>query len=178
MPEPLVTLKVLRADEVASTFDNVLQTPTTPVSPKALTSLHNLIKQDSAKLNEQSQQRLRKHVQKLANAAQTSFAKCTLLQDQNHFLYKINSEANVRRSTRRVVLGKAKVMSFKDLEKACAKRAEKLKRGRKRKNIALEEGMPRLEIAMVRTAEVLMFMLEPEPESEPTSWRAPVARMY
>ncbi|PVH90900.1 hypothetical protein DM02DRAFT_546905, partial [Periconia macrospinosa] len=124
MPEPLAQLNVPRANEVSSTSDNVLQTPTTPVSPKALTSLHHLINQDASALNEQSQQRLRKHVQKLANAAQISFAKCTLLQDQNQFLYKINSEANVRRSTRKVVLGKAKVMSFEDLEDARTNRRD------------------------------------------------------
>src|SRR5437773_1943466 len=51
------------------------------------------------------------------------------------------NEAKVRRSTRSVVLGKAKVMSYEDLEEARAKRAAKEKatagkgkRGRKRKS--------------------------------------------
>jgi hypothetical protein len=69
-------------------------------------------------------------------------------------LIKINNEAKVRRSTKSVVLGKAKVMSFEDIEVARAARAAKDnikgkgKRGRKRKSATPDE-------------------LEPEPE--PTS---------
>jgi hypothetical protein len=40
---------------------------------------------------------------------------------------KINKKAKVRRPTRSVVLGKAKVMSYEDLEEARAKRAAKEK---------------------------------------------------
>ncbi len=111
----------------------------TPVLVEALTSLYNLIKQDAYTLSETSVQRLQRHVQKLANAAQISFTERALLQDQNHFLTRMNNEAKVRRSTKLVVLGKAKVMSFEDIEEARAKRAAKEiikgrgKRGRKRK---------------------------------------------
>jgi len=42
--------------------DEVPQTPVTPVSAEALTSLHNLIKQDAYTLNETSPQRLQRHV--------------------------------------------------------------------------------------------------------------------
>ena len=89
-----------------------------------------------------SKHRLQRHVQKLANAAQVSFAKQVLLEDQNQLLSKSNKEAKVRRSTRSVVLGKAKVMSYEDLDEARNKRAMKEtakaiagkgKRGRKRK---------------------------------------------
>jgi hypothetical protein len=151
--------------------DEALLTPVTPVTPmttEGLSSLHNLIKQDTC-----ASERLQRCVQKLASAAQISFAKQHLLQDHNRLLAKINNEAKVRRSTKSVVLGKAKVMSFEDLEEARVKRAVKDKatadkgkgkRGRKRKNPVLEVGV-----------------LEPEPEvigeaAEP--WRAPVARMY
>lgn len=64
----------------------------------------------------------------------------------------MNNEAKVRRSTRSLVLGKAKVMSYEDIEEARAKRAVKDatkgkgKRGRKRKSAVLDP--------------------EPEPESE------------
>jgi hypothetical protein len=99
-----------------------------------------------------------------------SFAECALLQDQNQSLIKINKEAKVRRSTRSVVLGKAKVMSFEDLEEARAKRAAKeksslgkVKSGRKRKVPVLETGAAGLVVQMSEA---------PEP------WRAPVARMY
>lgn len=77
-----------------------------------------------------------------------SFAKQTLLQAHNGHLTKHNNESKVRRSTRSVVFGKAKVMSYEDLQDARAKRAEKekarvdkvkVKRGRKRKSAAQEE---------------------------------------
>ncbi len=64
-------------------------------------------------------------MQKLAHAAQASFArrsfldaKCALLDNRNQMLTKLNNEAKVRRLTRLVVLGKAKVMSYKDIEDA------------------------------------------------------------
>lgn len=61
-----------RADEikVGSCYQNeILQTPVTPVLAKGLASLHNLIKQDVHTLKRTSIQRLKRHVQKLANAA-------------------------------------------------------------------------------------------------------------
>ena len=70
---------------------------------------------------------------------------------------KINNEAKVRRSTKSVVLGKAKVMSYKDLERARAERAEKEqakakgkgKRGRKPKSPAPKVDTPEAEEATV-----------------------------
>ena len=41
----------------------------TPVTPEALTSLHNLIKQDTYAEDEKSKQRLQRHIHKFANAA-------------------------------------------------------------------------------------------------------------
>jgi hypothetical protein len=178
-PKPPAQLTAPKADEIkvgSCPQDEVPQTPVTPVSAEALTSLHNLIKQDAHTLNETSTQRLQRHVQKLANAAQVSFAERALLRDQNQFLHRMNNEAKVRRSTRSVVLGKAKVMSYEDIEEAQAKRAAKDvikgkgKHGRKRKSAALEADEPEAD--------------EPEPEPEvarmidaPVPWRAPVARM-
>jgi hypothetical protein len=52
-------------------------------------------------------------------------------------LHKINNEGEARRSTRAIVLGTAKVMSWEDLEEAKAKRAEqKEKEARKGKRAA------------------------------------------
>ena len=169
-------------NEVASCPQyEVLQKPVTPVTPvtpiptEALTSLHDLIKQEAYTLNEPSRQRIQRRVQKLASAAQISFAKETLLQDQNRFLSKINNKAKVRRLTRSVVLGKAKVMSYEDLEEARAKRAAKEKatadkgkgkRGHKRKTPALEEG------SSVPTGNEVLGPVEAL-----APWRAPVARM-
>lgn len=78
-------------------------------------------------------------------SANISFAESALQKDQIRFLYKVNNEAKDRRSTKSLVLGKAKVMSYEDLEEAPAKRAAKDqaeavkgKRGRKRKDQAPE----------------------------------------
>ena len=180
-PKPLPKLTVLNEESCLQA--KVLQTPVTPVTPattEAVTLLHNLIKQEACALNDEpSKQRLQRHVQKLASAAQISIAKQTLLQDQNRFLSKINNEAKVRRSTRSVVLGKAKVMSYEDLEEARAKRAAKEKatagkgkRGCKRKSPA-SEPEPEPEAKVARMSEV------PEPAKALVApWRAPVARMY
>jgi len=109
------------------------------------TELHNLIKQDAHALAETNIERLQRYVQKLANAAQLSFAERAFLQDQTRFLSRMNNEAKVRRSTKSVVVGKANVMSYEDIEEARAKRAAKEeataskgKRGWKRKSLALE----------------------------------------
>jgi len=128
-------------------------TPVTPVSAEGLMSLYNQIKQDTQTLDATSTQRLQKRVRKLANAAQVSFAECALLKNRNQFLTEANNEAKVRRSTKPVVLGKgkAKVMSFEDLEVARAARAakdavkNKGKRGRKRKNTEPEASGAELE---------------------------------
>lgn len=167
-PKPPAGLIVLKEVKVGSCpQDEVLQTPVTPVTTEALASLHNMIKRDAYTLDETSKQCLQRHVQKLASAAQISFAERALLQDQNRFLSRMNNEAKVRRSTKSVVLGKAKVMNYEDLSEARVKRAAKDKasegkgkRGRKRKSPAPE---PKTKVA--RMSEV----------SEP--WRAPVARM-
>lgn len=86
------------------------------MTSEALTSLHNLIKQDAYAEDEMSKQRLQRHIQKFANTAQTCFAERALQRDQIHFLKKVNNEAKVRRCTKSLVLGKAKVMSYEDLE--------------------------------------------------------------
>jgi septum formation inhibitor MinC len=148
----------------------------TPISAEGLVSLHSLIKQDAYMLNGTSIQRLERHIQKLVDAAQISFAKRALLHDQKQMLTRMNNEAKVRRSTQSLVLGQGqgRVMSFEDIEAARAARAAKEvikgkgKRGRKRKSTALEADEPE----------------EPEPEPEvarmidaPVPWRAPVAQM-
>jgi hypothetical protein len=90
-------------------------------------------------------------------------------------LIKINKEAKVRRSTRSVVLGKVKVISYEDLKEARAKRAAKEKstlgkvkgkRGRKGRSPVRDAGTPQPEIDVTR----MSVVLEP--------WRAPIAQMY
>jgi hypothetical protein len=71
------------------------QTPTTPVSAEAFTSLYNLIKQETLTLDETSIPRLQRHVQKLASAGQQSIAYCALLDEKNQLMTKITNEAKV-----------------------------------------------------------------------------------
>jgi hypothetical protein len=79
-----------------------------------------------------------------------------LQEDRIQFLTTINNEAKVRRSTKSLVLGKAKVMSYEDLEVARAKRVAKDstqaakgkgKRGRKSKNSPPEQEDDNAEMA-------------------------------
>ncbi|KAF4631692.1 hypothetical protein G7Y89_g6443 [Cudoniella acicularis] len=115
--------------------------------------------------------RLERHVQKLAHAAQASFnkrvsvdAEYAPLYNQNQILTRLNNEVKLYRSTRSIVVGKAKVMSFEDIEVARAARATKDvvkgkgKRGRKRKRVIIEEDEPDEPDAEPE--------LEPEPEPE------------
>ena len=78
-PKPPAQLPIPGADETVVAQDKVPQTPVTPVTAEALIPLHNLIKEDARALDEVSQQRLQRHVQKLASAARVSFAKCAFL---------------------------------------------------------------------------------------------------
>lgn len=156
--------------------NEIVRTPATPVSAEALVSLQNMIiEQDAYALGETSKQSLQRHVQKLANATQMSLAKGALQQDQIRFLITINNEAKLRRSTKSIVLGKAKVMSYEDL---VAKRIEregkeqdkakgKRKRGRKHKSQS-EVGAP----------EPVIDEQVEEDETAPESYRAPVAQMW
>ena len=136
-PKPPAQSTVPRTDEIkvgSCHQDEVPQTSVTPVSVEGLASLHNLIKQDAHTLDGTSIPRLERHVQKLANAAQASFAELALLDaerallhDQNQMLTRMNNEAKVRRSTKAVVLGQGqgRVMSFEDIEAARVARAVK-----------------------------------------------------
>jgi len=98
-PKPRLNQLFREADEIkvgSYKQDELSQTPVTLVSAEALASLHNIIKQDALTLNKTSIPRLQKHIQKLANAAQISFAQRALLDDQNQLLTRMNNEAKVR----------------------------------------------------------------------------------
>ncbi|KAI7227738.1 hypothetical protein KC330_g8251 [Hortaea werneckii] len=80
-------------------------TPITPVSAETFTSLQNtIVREDARRFDD-----VDKHA---------------LQEGHIRFLHKINNEGEARRSTRAIVLGTAKVMSWEDLEEAKAKRAE------------------------------------------------------
>ncbi|KAH8695835.1 hypothetical protein GQ44DRAFT_634521 [Phaeosphaeriaceae sp. PMI808] len=129
----------------------VVQSPVmlvTPVDAEALVTLQGLINRNAHALDdERSKWRLQWYTEKLANAAKISLAERAFQQDQIQFLLRVNNEAKARRSTKSLILGKAKVMSYEDLEVARAKRAAKEKakatvgkgkRGRKPKNAVPE----------------------------------------
>jgi hypothetical protein len=129
MPGPPAEPAIPRADEVevgSCRQDVELQTPVTLVSAEAFMSLQNLIIQrDAHALDKTSKQNLVRHLQICTKAFQKSSAKSILQEDRIQFLTTINNEAKVRRSTKSLVLGKAKVMSYEDLEEARAKRVVK-----------------------------------------------------
>jgi hypothetical protein len=187
--------------------DELVQTPVTPVSSGALTSLLNPITKDPH--NEKNKQRHQRLVQKLANAAQTSFAQHALDQDHIRFLSKMNNEAKARRTTASDILGRARVMTYEDIEAARAKHAEKGaakeakgkgkrgrkpksatpeteeattdkgKRGKKRKSAAPEPEAPDADVPEP-TAKVswISGTEVAEVAIAPGPWRAPVARMW
>jgi hypothetical protein len=151
MPAPPVKPAMRSADEVkvgACRQDVEPRTPVTLVLVEAFMSLQSLIiQQDAHALDETSKQNLARHLQKCSKAYHKSSALGILQEDQIQFLTTINNEAKVRRGNQSLVLGKARVMSYKELEEVRAKRAEKDaaqeakgkgKRGRKRKSGTLE----------------------------------------
>jgi hypothetical protein len=195
MTEPVPELSISISNEESLAQDEIPRTPVTPVTTDGLTSLHKSFQQDAYALSDESGKlRAQRHIQKLANAAQVSFAKQVLLEDQNQFLSKVNKKAKVRRSTRPVVLGRVKVMSYEDLGEARKNRAEKEnakaaagkgKRGRKRKHAEVESGIepdPEASPAARKQKEKATPMSEPAKMPEPARvsepWGAPVARMY
>jgi hypothetical protein len=162
VPKPPAKLTLSKSNEVGlDTQDKAMQLPSTPVTPvtaKDLTSLQCLIEHNADELSEKRQKDLKKYLEKVINAAKTSFAEQALLRDRARFLFKTNSEAKVRRATKSIMLGKAKVMSFEDLEQARARRAAKDQakatgtRKRKRKNTP-ELDMPSPPAKAARTCE-------------------------
>ncbi|TVY93491.1 hypothetical protein LAWI1_G001484 [Lachnellula willkommii] len=101
--------------------DEALRIPLTPVSGEALASLLNMIKQvPDDETNKPHKEKLQ---EKVNNAAVRAFAKDSLQQDYIQFLLKMNDKSKPRRSTKSVVLGKAKIMSYEDLKEAQEKRA-------------------------------------------------------
>jgi hypothetical protein len=172
----------------------------TPVSLEVLASLLTLVKQDPH--DEISTKRHRKLVQKLANAAEVSFAQQTLDQDQIQLLSKMNDEARTRRKTKLEILGKgkARVMSYEDIKAARAKWAEqeankeaqgKRKRGQPKRTAveAIEEeaeatadkGTRKKPKRAQEAKEALALQVSVTrvaEESAQQPYRAPVARMW
>ncbi|TVY17574.1 hypothetical protein LARI1_G004946 [Lachnellula arida] len=167
--------------------DVEVQTPVTPVSAEAFMSLQNLIIQrDAHALNETSKQNLGKHLQKCTKAYQKASALSVLQEDRIQYLLTINNEAKVRRSTRSLVLGKAKGKRGRKRKSGTLEAEEdtaeedtveedtaSARRGRKR--AALDAPAPTTMMAWISTAsrtQIADNEIAPEPQ------RAPVAQMW
>jgi hypothetical protein len=123
IPKPPTNLTISTADEprMDSRPDyEALPTPVTPVSGETLMSLLDRIKQVPE--DEASSQHKARLQQKVANAAQTYLAKIALLQNRNQFLAKMDNEGRARRAADQKVIGKARVVTYEDLEEERAKR--------------------------------------------------------
>ena len=92
-------------------------------------------------LDDNSQQCLRK----FANAAERAMTARDLLFKENLDLFKQNNESHTRESRKSNMVGKAKVMSYEDIQEAQKKRDEKeavgnCRRGRKRRPSTQDPG--------------------------------------
>lgn len=166
-------------------------TPVTPVTAEAFLALRDFIlERDLHALEDAGKQTIQRHLQKLTKGAQTSIASGVLQQERIKSLLKTNDEAKVRRATKSLVLGKAKVMSYEDLVEARAKRAEKDARKaakkQRRKRKGEQEGVldatsqaPLVAAAESTNSPVLTTQAQHTAASiPPCSGAAPVARMW
>jgi len=171
-------------------------TPVTPVTAEAFASLRDMIlERDAHAIDDAERRNLKRYLDKLTRAAQTSIAEGALLQEDNQFVRKMNNEAKIRRSAKSLVLGKAKVMSYEDLEAARLKRlqkeadkASKSKRRRKRKGETKKACISGVVVDAVQSeaskfAAYALQANEPQPEGDvgvlgPYPGRAPIARMW
>lgn len=135
-------------------------------------SLQNVIvQQDASTLDHASKQKLERHLQKLCKAIQTGFATSAIQSDHIQFLLKINNEAKARRATRAIVLGKARVMSYADLEAARSQRAEKdAAKERKRSSFRRQKGEPLGSHSQNQGEEILFRVAELASGSGITQW--------
>src|SRR5271170_5096139 len=101
-----------------ATVDKTLQTP---VTAESLTSLRRKIEQSMPTLDDHNQQCLRK----FANAAERAMTARDLLFEENFDLFKQNNESHTRESSNSNMVGKAKIMSYEDIQEAQKKRYEK-----------------------------------------------------
>jgi len=191
-----LTLVLRGLQHETPTLPVVPVTPVTPVTAEAFASLRDMIlERDAHAMDDAERQNLKRHLDKLTRAAQTSIAEGALLQEDNRFVRKMNNEAKVRRSTKSLVLGKARVISYEDLEAVRLKRlqkeadkASKSKRGQRRKGEAKKACISGVVVDDVQSgapglATYALQANEQQPEYDigvldPCPGRAPTARMW
>jgi hypothetical protein len=141
-------------------------------------------------LDKISKQNLARHLQKYSKAYHKSSALGILQEDQIQFLTTINNKAKVWQGNQSLVLGKARVMSYKELEKVQAKRAEKdaaqEAKGKGKHGYKHKSGMPEAERVTIDTVKqdqkhkstVLEAEAEAEePEPEPSAKMAQTSKV-
>jgi hypothetical protein len=94
------------------------EAPQTPKTSEELSWLRDSIKKDSRVLDADGQLRL----EKLINVAERALAERALLLEDNELLFEQNNESRIRKSTKAMVVGKAKVMRYEDIVEAEKKR--------------------------------------------------------
>ncbi|KAF1935013.1 hypothetical protein EJ02DRAFT_362433, partial [Clathrospora elynae] len=168
-----------------------LPTPTTPKPGEDLARLLAMIehvpKEPSDEARNQHKERLQ---QKVSHAVQTFLAKNALLRDHNKLLTKINDESKTRRATKSTILGKARVMTWEDLENGRRERTEKeekkaakeareaitgKKRGRARTSSSADTLEPKAKVAR-RSDTVTVNTQNAEAEAGPSEPRAKVVK--
>jgi len=166
-------------------------TPVTPVTAEAFLAQSDfIIERDAQASEEPGKQNIQRHLQKLTKGAQTSIARGALQQERIRSLLKTNDEAKVRRTTKSLVFGRAKVMSYEDLVEARAKRAgkdvRKAAKKQRRKRSGGQEVVPdaMLQVPLAAAAESAngqlwmaeaQYAVAPVP---PCPGAAPIARMW
>lgn len=166
-------------------------TPVTPVTAEAFLALHDFIlERDAHALDDPGKQSIQRHLQKFTKGAQTYVARGVLQQERIKSLLKTNDEAKVRRTTKSLVLGKAKVMSYEDLVEARTKRAakdaRKAAKRQRRKRKSDQEVVPVAALqtpyaAAVKSADGQVWTSQAEHAAAPVPpypGAAPVARMW
>lgn len=95
-------------------------------SPHSLASCDFILERDADALEETRKQSIQRHLQKLTKGAQTFISRRVLQQKRIEILLKINHKAKVRRATKSLVLGNARIMSYENLARAKRKLLKKM----------------------------------------------------
>ena len=119
--KPVVPQPILDGQPSIQDLPAAHQPLLTPTTSESFVAIRKKFECSMEWLNEES----RLQFQKIANAAEKAFADRAILFDENSTLFKQNNEKCIRESSKRNVVGKAKVMSENDIIEAKKKRDEK-----------------------------------------------------
>ena len=152
-----------------------------------------IISHDAYNLESVNKKRFKRHVAKLVKTTQKSFAYCSMQRHRIGLLLKTNAEAKLRRESKSIVLGKARIMSYdddlvearkiraeKDLERERKKGCKRRKRKSNTKLVAAESVVidPLLCDEAIAASYIHGRNSQGGEIVRSPSWRAPVAQMY